>query len=991
MKAYDPSILNDEQRLAVEHPEGHPAVILAGAGSGKCLGRGTPVLMFDGTIKVVEDIVEGDTLMGPDSSRRRVLSLARGRETMYRVTPVKGSPFECNESHMLSLKNSTADRYYYGQIQDVSVKDYLGWSKTQKKCFKLYRVGVNFRRSYSGMDPYLLGLWLGDGTSDLNGITITTIDPELKSYVSNFCGENGFKYVERIPKGRCSNVSIRQLITGRDKTGEYRKHPLVATMRRLGLHKNKHIPHSLRTAPRSVRLKLLAGLVDSDGYVHKGGCEIATKFKALADDIVFLVRSLGLACYSKLKIKTCYNNGVSGLYYILSLSGDMSEVPTLLPRKKFEPRKQIKDVLNTGFSLTNLGEGDYFGFTLDGDGRFLLGDFTVTHNTHCLTNRVLYISDVLKVPPKKIAAITFTNKGANELKERIHADTNPHNCPRVTTIHSLALSAIRKDPVGFGLDKKVSPIDDYNQNQIAKKIAEDMKLVDFNSYGFLDKISYHRVRGVGFRCDYNADVHAAAQLAYSGVRALTNEDLAVWKEFEKQKTRMSVVDFDDMIHLFVRRGIADEKWRNAIQGMFAHVLMDEAQDTNTIQHAMVDLLLAPDNRNFMMVGDLSQSIYGFSGAAPEILHNFTRNWRNYVPILYKLERNHRSVPEVVKLANKTQRCMVDLPSIQMDSYRGLQGEKGSIMLRRGLSPKEIAATISNEIWAKNQLVDGRIAYKDTAILIRAGSQVRDIEPELVRNRIPYIVRGAMGLMKTEEIRDILSYMRIAANPKDYFAMLRSISVPKRGVGDATLEKIRALADKSYDGDLIQAAKEYGHAKFAMYTHLIEKLVELKDDPIKVLNHVIMATKYKNYIQEKYAKDRDKVEAKLGNLKKLEEIILGLMAASHITTEDLVFQLAMQDQQEDAGIDGKVVISTIHSAKGLEWKSVYVVGCVEGQLPHKWSSSPEEVMEERRIFYVACTRARDNLVLCVPSTLEFYNKASQYAAPSRFLVELGVCK
>ena len=249
----------------------------------------------------------------------------------------------------------------------------------------------------------------------------------------------------------------------------------------------------------------------------------------------------------------------------------------------------------------------------------------------------------------------------------------------------------------------------------------------------------------------------------------------------------------------------------------------------------------------------------------------------------------------------------------------------------------------------------------------------------------------MGLMKTEEIRDILSYMRIAANPKDYFAMLRSISVPKRGVGDATLEKIRALADKSYDGDLIQAAKEYGHAKFAMYTHLIEKLVELKDDPIKVLNHVIMATKYKNYIQEKYAKDRDKVEAKLGNLKKLEEIILGLMAASHITTEDLVFQLAMQDQQEDAGIDGKVVISTIHSAKGLEWKSVYVVGCVEGQLPHKWSSSPEEVMEERRIFYVACTRARDNLVLCVPSTLEFYNKASQYAAPSRFLVELGVCK
>jgi DNA helicase-2/ATP-dependent DNA helicase PcrA len=891
--------------------------------------------------------------------------------------------------------------------------------------------------------------------------------------------------------------------------------------------------------------------------------------------------------------------------------------------------------------------------------------------THALTNRVIYLTDVLKVVPRKILCVTFTNKAANELKERIHAGEDPHNSPRVTTIHSLALSAIRKNPTGFGLNEKVSPIDDYNQSQIVKKIAEDFKLEEFNAYNFLEKVSYHRVRGVGFRVDYTADIHAQAQKDYSGLRAMTPDDLAVWKRFEEEKLKMSVVDFDDMLHLVVRRGEQDEKWRNSIQKMFHHILMDEAQDTNVIQWKFINLLVGPDNKNLMVVGDLSQcqppgtkvkivvepghgpikakvayknieeltsedkvvswsksdqisynsgrsievgarpykgvlytirvkdketkctpthwnwvrfnkgvedkyavylmhredlgfrvgttafkrktsegvkgcygfiyrlnqekaekgwllrlcdtkteaeaweevysvkygipesmfesgpcrsktqeliqlvfshanpqggfrcleehgllfeapiahrgqgaswrgwfktvaanilpvvmdiplegsnkfseisaklsenyegmvyslevekdhtyvadglivgnSIYGFSGASPNLLYNYTKSWRGLEPTLYKLERNHRSVPEIVKLANKTQRQMAGVIPIQMDSHRGTKGEKGSIVLRKGVTPRDIAASISDDIRVKNQLVEGRVAYKDTAILIRAGSMVRDIEPELVRNRIPYIIRGAMGLMQTEEVRDILSYMRIMSNPRDYFAMLRSISVPKRGVGDATLEKIRTLANKDHDGDLIAGAKAYDHIKFTMYLHLIDRLIEEKDNPLKVLEMIIAGTKYKNLISEKYKKDKDKIEQKFANLKRLEEVIQGLLAANQLTTDDLVFQLTMQDQKDDASKDGKVVISTIHAAKGLEWNTVYVAGCVESQLPHKWSQSEAEIHEERRVFYVAATRAKDNLILCVPAMLEYFNKGNQFVTPSRFLTELGICK
>jgi DNA helicase-2/ATP-dependent DNA helicase PcrA len=612
--------------------------------------------------------------------------------------------------------------------------------------------------------------------------------------------------------------------------------------------------------------------------------------------------------------------------------------------------------------------------------------------TRVLTQRTVYLIAEKQVEPRKILCLTFTNKAANEMKERISV-VSEDKSPRITTIHSLALSAIRRNPQGFGLSEKVTPIDDYDQKQILKKVIEEKKLEEIvKEWSVLEKIQFHRARGVGFRADYTAEIHAKAQVSHAGYHAMSDDELAVWGGYESLKTKMSVVDFDDMLHLVVRRGRSDEKWRLTIQKMFHHVLMDESQDTSVVQWDFVNLLLGPDNKNLFVVGDISQSIYSFNGASPDLLYQYTKEWRGVTPAMYKLEKNHRSVPEIVKLANKTQRCMIDVVPLQMKSYRGEQGESGAIILRKAGTPRELALKIADEIWNSNQLVKGRVKYGETAILVRAGSQVRDIETELVRYRIPYIIRGTMGLMQTEEVRDLLSYMRIISNPRDYFAMLRSIGVPKRGVGDGTLEKIRTIANENHDGDMIKAAKVYGHAKFSMYLSLLDELTALKEDPIKVLEHTIKATGYLNYLKERYKKDADKVEQKVNNIARLKDVILSLMAGADLTTDDLVFQLTMQDQKDDPNTkDGKVIVSTIHSAKGLEWKTVYVANVVEGVLPHKWSKTELEVEEERRVAYVAFTRAKDNLILCVPSMLEYFNKGNVFVAPSRFLVELGICK
>jgi len=352
-------------------------------GGGKCLGRGTPVLMFSGMVSPVELIKPGQRLMGPDSKPRTVVSVCQGREMLYRITPTKGDPYIVNESHILSLKRTKEKNIplypchnKQGEIVNLTVKEYLSKSKYFKHLHKGWRVPVKFvkKRQSKRLPPYLLGLWLGDGTARTTGIT--NVDPEIIDYLSNFAISQGLqlKAYKQDNKTTIYNIVPKGSKCGRG--GNVVRKALI----KYRLLRNKHIPFYYLTGSYEQRLELLAGLIDSDGHLIHNSYDFINKIEDLTDDVVFLARSCGLAAYKTKCTKGC--NGKYDTYFRCNISGDTDKIPCRVERKKASPRLQKKDVLVTGISVEPIGEGDYFGFEISGPDRlFLLGDFTVTHNT----------------------------------------------------------------------------------------------------------------------------------------------------------------------------------------------------------------------------------------------------------------------------------------------------------------------------------------------------------------------------------------------------------------------------------------------------------------------------------------------------------------------------------------------------------------------------------------------------------------------------------
>jgi len=409
--------------------------------SGKCLGFGTLVKMYDGSNKPVQDIVSGDMLAGDDLTSRTVMSTTIGRGDMYKITPKKGVEWTCNGDHILVLKACAGKGYDNGDTVEVSVNDFVSWAPSKKKNFSLYKAGIDFKENNHCLDPYFLGLWLGDGS--VNKASISKPDIEIRNYVDDFakkrwlftrydgmtthiCGSQ-----DRPVMATMSNGDIRVFPTilsasiemgttkakilwadkKRSKSdgveytiGEKIDNSVFRDLNSLGVINNKHIPSEYLKDSRANRLFLLAGLLDSDGYMKPGdrtmAYEITQKNKQLSDDIFELCRSLGFSISSVNKtarMKRPDGSVYECLVYRMSIYGNnLFEVPCIIPRKKaaFIKNKAGKDPIRSGFTIEPIGVGDYYGFTIDGNRRFLLGDYTVTHNT--LLENILERWDVVK-------------------------------------------------------------------------------------------------------------------------------------------------------------------------------------------------------------------------------------------------------------------------------------------------------------------------------------------------------------------------------------------------------------------------------------------------------------------------------------------------------------------------------------------------------------------------------------------------------------------
>ncbi|MFZ4411470.1 MAG: DnaB-like helicase C-terminal domain-containing protein [Bacteroidales bacterium] len=366
---------------------GRTYIIGGSPGCGKCHGKGTKILKFDGTIVNVEDVKVGDLLMGDDSTPRTVLGLARGEEMLYNVAQANGDDYVINESHILSLKGSSTTKlqYAYGEVFDIQLTDYLQKGIDFKKRVKGYKVPVDFSKKELEIDPYILGAWLGDGTTSKPEFTAAVCETPLIDYINKWADSQNLHAAMKEYESGILTIRIN---------GERQVNPFLNTLRTLKLTEGKYIPHNFLTSSREDRLQLLAGLLDTDGYydVRKGTFEFSQSNEALMDQIVFLIRSLGFKTTKSTEMKH-YKSFTKEKWYEgiakshrLYISGDnLNEIPTKLERKKApaQNRQRFQDL--TEIEVGPIGIGEYFGFELDGNHRYLLGDFTVTHNTSLVT------------------------------------------------------------------------------------------------------------------------------------------------------------------------------------------------------------------------------------------------------------------------------------------------------------------------------------------------------------------------------------------------------------------------------------------------------------------------------------------------------------------------------------------------------------------------------------------------------------------------------
>jgi superfamily II DNA or RNA helicase len=345
------------------------------------------LLLPDGLSGMACNIHEGDVLLGPDSTPRHVVAVHEGEAPMYRIIPVKGEPFIVTGDHLLTLVRTNETslprfpcRSRGGEVVDVTVEDWLLWPDWRKHIHKLFRVPVEFTVPVSwatGFDPYLAGVLLGDGSLQSGrNVGVTSADSEMEVYCHSVARQYGATIRKSDVGGRCPTYFFRAAVRG--ETNRF-----LEAVRENGLYwmdsGTKYIPMQFRAGSLLDRYELLAGLMDTDGSLSCNGYDYPTKSSTLAYDVAFVARSVGLAAYVQECWKSC-QTGAGGTYYRVSISGHTDMIPCRLPRKKASPRQQIKDVLRTGFTVEPLGVGEYRGFTVDGDNRYLLGDFTVTHN-----------------------------------------------------------------------------------------------------------------------------------------------------------------------------------------------------------------------------------------------------------------------------------------------------------------------------------------------------------------------------------------------------------------------------------------------------------------------------------------------------------------------------------------------------------------------------------------------------------------------------------
>ncbi|MEQ1311692.1 MULTISPECIES: DNA helicase Rep [unclassified Acinetobacter] len=610
--------------------------------------------------------------------------------------------------------------------------------------------------------------------------------------------------------------------------------------------------------------------------------------------------------------------------------------------------------------------------------------------TSVITRKVAFLVQQCGIPAHRITAMTFTNKAAREMKERVAKLLSREEAKglSVSTFHTFGLNLLRLELKNLPLKANFSILDADD----CKRILMDLMQRDNMSGAESKELIAKAMKKIS---DWKNDLVLPEQ-AHSTCETVDDVQLAhLYQLYERNLRAYNAVDFDDLIvmptRLLQENAEVRDKWQNRVR----YLLVDEYQDTNTAQYTLVKLLVGVMGQ-FTAVGDDDQSIYAWRGAKPENMALLKEDFHNLKVI--KLEQNYRSTSRILKAANAV---IENNPHIFDKKLWSDKGHGENIRVITCLNDDDEAERVVKDL-ITHKLMNGK-NWKDYAILYRGNFQARVLETQLRQMQIPYKLSGGQSFFARAEIKDVMSYLRLIINPEDDSAFLRIINTPKRAIGPVTLEKLGLFAQEntlslltaSSDQRLSMVLPKKAATQLHEFADFIATFTrELLDDdePVPKVRQMINEAGYIDYVREQAATPAQE-KTKIDNIESLYTSIQNLINRTDDVDEKniesvirkLVLLDMLEQQQEEEDTD-KVNLLTLHAAKGLEFPYVYMIGLEEELLPHKNSIASETIEEERRLMYVGITRARQGLTLTLAEQRKNGGQMRQMT-PSRFLDEL----
>ncbi len=596
--------------------------------------------------------------------------------------------------------------------------------------------------------------------------------------------------------------------------------------------------------------------------------------------------------------------------------------------------------------------------------------------TRVLTSRIAYLVEAKGVYPSAILAITFTNKAANEMKERLAGSIDGAAGMWVCTIHSMCVRILRLFAERLGFNKNFSI---YSETERANIIKKSFTQCGYEDEKLLKNIKFHIANAK--MLGQNPSEYARNNADLKGIREIT----AVYTAYCEHLKQNNALDFDDLLTETLRLLETDKEALEYLSGRFRYIHVDEFQDTNGVQYAIVRLL-ATVHGNLFAVGDDDQSIYGWRGAKIENILDFEKDFPHAK--VYKLERNYRSSKNILKLAN----AVIKNNGRRKDKVLWTNNDEGAeAQYFQAETENDEALYVARTIAQQMNRGD---SFADFAVLMRINALTRAYEQEFSKYNIPYKVFGGFRFYERKEIKDLLAYLRVINNPFDSEAVVRILNVPKRGIGAKTVETLEEYAaanelsvyDAVLEADTLalnagsrQKVKAFGN----LLKNLVLKGVDMGAD--ELIRDVINDSG----ILSMYSDDSDESINKKANIDEFVNSVDEFCKLNKgATLADFLNQVTLSSDTDEMDASDYVTVATIHSVKGLEFKNVFIVGMEENIMPVSRAAYDEgELEEERRLLYVAITRAREHLYFTRSRSRYLYGERSM-TLPSRFMEELS---